>query len=369
MLYNKKIPYINLIFAVVVSFVLIKIIDNYDSVFSVIDNLIAILSPFIFAFIIAYILNPLMSFLERKFKLKRSLSMALTYALIISLIAVFTTILLPKIAANLADLLKNIPEFSRQTQAWITNFVSKTKLLNNISSTDFLKNKNITSVIPKITNMLMISLDTILAKTISFTTSLINMIFGFIISIYILYDKEVFIKTIKKFTYIVLKRRNGERLVKLLKNIHYMLSLYIGTKAIDSSIIAIICFVGITFLNSPYTWLIAPIVGITNMIPYFGPFIGMIIAFVINVFFNPMRAVKVLIFLFFLQQFDAWYLDPKLIGGKVGLSPFLIIFAVTIGGKLFGVTGMLLAVPTMAVIKIYIDKYLKNHTEVDCENS
>lgn len=365
---DEKIPYVNILVLVVISYILVKLIDNYQSVFTVIDSFISILSPFIFAFVIAYILNPILSFLEKRFHLKRSMSIAITYIIIISLILIFLIILLPKAAASLADLVDNLPQFTYQTEQWIDKYISNSDILSKIRM-KALKNNNITPVIPKITSTLKIILDIIFDKTISITVSLINVVFGFIISIYILCDKEKIIKTTQKFIYIIFKKNNGDILIGLLENIHSMLGICIGNKAFDSIIIASICFVGLTVLGSPYTLLITIIVGITNMVPYFGPTIGMIVAFIINIFFSPFKAVKVLIFLFFLQQFDSWYLDPKLVGNRVGLSPLLAIFAITIGGSLFGVIGMLLAVPIMAVIKIYIDKILRKYPKVDKDNS
>lgn len=364
---DEKIPCVNILVLVVISYILIKFIDNYESVFAVINSFISILAPFIFAFVIAYILNPILSFLEKRFHLKRSMSIAITYIVIISLILIFLIILLPKAASSLAELVENLPKFTYQTEQWIDRYISNSESLSKIRM-KALKNNNITSIIPKMTGILKIILDTIFDKTISITLSLINVVFGFIISIYILYDKEKIIKTTQKFIYIILKRNNGDRLIDLIQNIHSMLGICIGNKAFDSIIIASICFVGLTVLGSPYTLLITIIVGITNMVPYFGPTIGMIVAFIINLFFNPFKAVKVLIFLFFLQQIDSWYLDPKLVGNRVGLSPLLAIFAITIGGKLFGVIGMLLAVPTMAVIKIYMDKILRKYPQVDKGN-
>ncbi|MCY6354971.1 AI-2E family transporter [Clostridium sp. ZS2-4] len=365
---DEKIPYRNILVLVIISYILIKLIDNYEAIFGVINSFVSMLAPFIFAFVIAYILNPILSFLEKRFHLKRSMSIAITYIVILSLILIVFIILLPKAAYSLADLVDNLPQFTHQTQQWIDNYISNSHLLSNIRM-KALKNSNITPIIPKMTNALKMILDIIFDKTISITVSLINVIFGLIISIYVLFDKEKIIKTIQKFIYIILKRNNGDIVIDLLKNIHSMLGICIGNKAFDSMIIASICFVALTVLGSPYTLLITIIVGITNMVPYFGPTIGMIVAFIINLFFNPFKAVKILIFLFFLQQFDSWYLDPKLVGNRVGLSPFLAIFAITIGGSLFGVIGMLLAVPTMAVIKIYVEKILVKYSESDKENS
>lgn len=357
---SKKIRYFDLIIAIVIAYLSIKVIDNYRIIFTGLGKLLSIVSPFIYALIIAYILNPIMKFFEKRFKLKRGISILITYVLIIVSISIFSIYLLPKITSNILDMLKNIPQFAVITQNWFNDLLSNESIQNIISSTGTLNVKP-DFVIGKLSNIIATILNNLLDRTLSFTNSFVKWIFGFIISIYVLSDKEKIINVIKEFIYIVLKEKNGEKFIGFFKNIHYMIGVYIGTKAIDSLIIGIIAFVGLSIIKSPYVFLIALVVGITNMIPYFGPFVGMVVGFIINLFFNPIKAFVVLLFLFLLQQFDGWYLDPKLIGDKVGLSPFLIIFAVTLGGGLYGPIGMILAVPIMAVTKIYIDKFLDRY--------
>ncbi|OFI05856.1 AI-2 transport protein TqsA [Clostridium acetireducens DSM 10703] len=355
--YKDKIKYFDLILAVVISFILIKLINNYQIFLTSLNKIISIISPFIFAFIIAYILNPLMKCFEKRFKLKRGISLLLTYVVIILGFSLFINYLLPKISSNLLDILKSIPQFATASQEWFNKILTN-KEINNLMNYSGNFDLKPDFLISKASNILSTTLNALISKTLSFTNYFIKWVFGFIISIYILADKEKFIESGKRFIYIVLKEDKGFKFINFFKNLNYMIGLYIGTKAIDSSIIAILAFIGLTLLKSPYSLLIALIVGITNMIPYFGPFIGMVIGFIINVFFSPIKALFVLLFLFLLQQFDGWYLDPKLIGGKVGLSPFWIIFAVTLGGGLYGPIGMILAVPIMAVIKMYLDKFL-----------
>lgn len=355
---KKKIKYFDLIVAVVLSFIAIELILNYKSIFFILGKSLKILTPFILAFIIAYILSPLMNLLEKRLKLKRGQSILITYAFIVTLIVIFSIVLLPKIFNSIMDIVQNLPAFTAEVYKWIYSH-DMNKLF---SSADFIKN-NIGSLIQKFSLLTTGWLNIVLSKTISFTSSLINIFFGLIISIYILFDKEKFKETAKNFTYIAFKERWGNKIIELLKNINNMISIYIGTKAIDSLIIGVICFFGLILFKSPYVLLISIIVAITNMIPYFGPFIGMIPPFVINLFYDPKRALWILVFLVLLQQFDAWFLEPKLVGDKVGLSPFLIILGITVGGSLFGVWGMLLASPVMAVLKMYVGRWFRQKVE------
>jgi predicted PurR-regulated permease PerM len=185
------------------------------------------------------------------------------------------------------------------------------------------------------------------------------MIFGFIISIYILKDKEIFIQSSKKFLYALFNKSSVNTFLSFGKEVDSIFSRYIIGKAIDSTIIGLLCAIGMSLLDAPYGLLISLIVGVTNMIPYFGPFIGMIPAFFITLLFDPIKALWVLLFVFILQQFDGFYLGPKILGEKVGVSPFWIILAVTLGGGTFGVLGMFLGVPIIAIAKILIERFIE----------
>lgn len=346
---------IALFIVIVISSITIKLIDNYDVWFKGIGDLYAIVAPFIYALIIAYILNPIMKLFEKKFHLKRNISVLCTYVLIIGVLSILGIYLMPKIVNNIVDFIRNIPYFADEAQKWVNNILSNAKVQDVINSSFQTFDPNI--VINKVSEISVNVLNSLLTNMVSITGSVIKWVFGFLISIYILFDKEKFVYGAKKVTLRVVKPKYGKLIIGLVRNLNRMVGTYIGIKAVDSSIIALIAFVGLTILKAPYAILIALVVGVTNMIPYFGPFIGMVVGFLINVFFSPMKAIMCVVFLFLLQQFDAWYLDPKLIGNKVGLSPFAVIFAVTVGGGIYGTVGMVLAVPIMAVIKIYMDKY------------
>lgn len=352
---KKKIPHVKLILAIIISYVIIKLIDNYSFFFSIGSKLLSILAPFIMAFVIAYLLNPLMIFIEKRFKLKRCWSLAITYGLILCLSASFIIWLIPMITNNLIDLVKQIPQYSSQTENWINMKISTIGFLQNADSVGFIKDQ-INSSIPKLSQMLKLSLDKILMETISFTTSIINLVFAFVIAIYVLYDKEKLIVTTKKLIYIILKKKSGDIFLEVCRNLNSTMGTYIGAKAIDSACVALATFIGLVLLKSQYSLLLALVVGVTNMIPYFGPLLGMIPAVLLNVFYSPIKAIWVLLFLIILQQVEGNILEPKFVGGKVGISPFLTILAVTLGGGFFGIIGMILGVPIMAVTKLYIDK-------------
>ncbi|WMJ81075.1 AI-2E family transporter [Clostridium sp. MB40-C1] len=362
MLKNKKIPYLNLIPILIISFLLFKVIDNVEFLAEGFGLLLSILTPFFWAFGIAYLLNPLMVHLEKRFKLKRGISLLIVYAVVIGFITLSVTIISPTIASNIGDLANNIPEYAIKTEAWIRTNIQKLNLNNNKDIISWINNLLSTSS-GKLTEILNTGVNTIFTKAVSFTSSFLKMIFGFIISVYILNDKELFKNTIKRFLYAAFNTKSVDNFLIFTDEVNRLFSQYIIGKFIDSLIIGILCAIGLTILKAPYALLISIIVGITNMIPYFGPFIGMIPAVIITVFFSPIKALEVLIFIIILQQFDGWFLGPKILGDKVGLNPFLIILAITIGGGTFGVLGMFLGVPVMAVIKTFLQRYMTKRLE------
>lgn len=343
--------YIKLFFVVIASYVCISIIQNIFSNESIFQTIYKIIAPFLFAFIIAYILNPIVNLFNKKFKINRYISIALTYILFLSVIAILLIILIPKIYNNSLEVIHTLPD--------ITNYIHNTLSSNSSLSSNY--SSILTSIknsLPTLTSKLSSASGMLISGAISFTSSLVHLFFGFLISIYVLVDKDKFLTFSKKITFIVLGKRFGREAVYFVKTVHYMIGSYIGIKAIDSAIIAAMAFVGLNLLGAHYVLLITVIVGVANMIPYFGPFIGMISGAIINLFFSPVEAIIVFLYILALQQFDGWFLDPKLIGNRLGLRPFLVILGVIIGGTLYGPIGMLLGSPIMAVIKIYTVRFL-----------
>lgn len=355
---NKKIPFLEFIPIIVISFLLLKFINNIENIYSFMKSFLSILIPFIWAFGIAYILNPLMKYFQNKFKLKRILSIIITYIIVIGLLIIFINTFVPKIIKNIGDLFAHSPDYINQTIQWFNDNIKYSKVYDMLMENSQISN-NIPSLLNKISNLTNTFINTFLNTTIKFTSFLVKFVFGLIISIYLLLDKESLIENLKKFILALSGGKNYSKILSFFKEVDMVFSKYIIGKSIDSLIIGLMCFVGLTIMKVPYAALISFIVGITNMIPYFGPFIGMIPAFIITLFFNYIKAIWVLIFIVILQQFDGWYLGPKILGNQVGLSPIWIIFAITIGGGTFGVMGMFLSVPIAAIIKIYLDKYIE----------
>ena len=354
MFFNKYIKYRDILVIVLIALVGYKLIDNYQMFLNLISTTMSVISPFIYAMIFAYCINPIMNLFERKLKMKRGLSILSTYLLIGGAIVIGALYIVPSIVDSIISITSEIPKYMETVQGWINEALKNQNLYDLINSTGLLDNISVIS--GKMSIIIIGILDGSVSSIVSITTNVVKIGFGFLISIYILLDKERFITEVKTLTYMILKEEKGTKLIGLVRTYHEMIGKYIGTKAIDSAIIGVLAFFGLMIIGAPYTPLLAIIVGVTNMIPYFGPFVGEVVGAAVGIFVSPAMAITIFVFLLALQQFDAWYLDPKLIGDKVGVKPFYIILVVTIGGGFFGPIGMLLASPTMATINIYYER-------------
>ncbi len=363
-LLNKNIKYIDILILVIVVVIGYKIVENYNVYFSFIKKVLTVLSPFIYAIIIAYILNPIMKLFENKLKLKRGLAVGVTYLLVAGMIVVLGIYVIPSLIDSIISIAKEIPTYVNEGQDWILAALKDERIYDLMKQAGVLE--TITSISTKLGTILVSLLESSATSLITITTNVVMAGFGFLISIYVLLDKERLIYNAKILLSMIAKEKHSEKILEGLRLYNKMIGTYVGTKALDSLIIATIALIGLIILDAPYAILLAIVVGFTNMIPYVGPLVGEIIAATVCIFVSPWKALAVFIFLLAVQQFDAWYLDPKLIGGKVGVKPFFIILGVTIGGGFFGPIGMLLASPTMATLKVYYDRKINKYTK---ENS
>lgn len=356
MIFNKPLKYKDIFLFLLMIFISFKLIDNFSVFLSIIKKFLTILSPFIYALIFAYILNPLMKVFEKKFKFKRSLSVGLTYIFVLVILIIIGIYGIPLIIDSIISITKEIPYYISISQDWIDSLLKNDSIYKLMSDSGILQ--TLTSLSTKAGSILVSLLNGTVNSLLTITTNLIMFIFGFLISIYILLDKEKFIKHSKLILIMITGKIRGNKIINALNIYNAMIGNYIGVKSLDSLIIGSISLIGLYALNMPYFLLLAVLVGFTNMIPYFGPFIGMLVCALVAVFISPWKAFAVIIFLLTLQQFDAWYLEPKLVSDKVGVTPFLIVLGVTVGGGFFGPIGMLLASPTVATLKIYYDKFI-----------
>ncbi len=354
MLFDRDIKYRDLIIFALIAAIGYILIKNFGVLLAFLRHLFSILSPFLYALAIAYCLNPIMKVFEKRFRFKRGLSIASTYIFLSSLVVLIVFFILPSIISSIISIASEIPRYAQIIQGWIYSALGNETLyglLNDVGLLSYLTELSSRSG-TTIVRFMQGSLSSIFLAT----ATLVRIIIGFLISIYVLLDKERLVKGTKIFIYMVIKEDKGHKLIEWMRIYNRMVGRYIGIKAVDSSIIGFIAFIGLILIKAPYPRLIALFVGITNMVPYVGPLVGQVVGAFIGLSVSPVMSITVFLFLFALQQFDAWYLDPKLVGHRVGVRPFFIILALIIGGGYFGIIGMLLASPTIATLKIFYDK-------------
>ncbi|HQA57539.1 MAG TPA: AI-2E family transporter [Acetivibrio sp.] len=355
---DRKIPYIKFLPIIAISLILYKVINNTDALFDGIKYVFSLLSYLIWGFVIAYFLNPVMVFIEKKLKVRRFISICIIYFLIAVILFVCITVITPRLVENVKQLVDNMPSYIENTEVLVEKTINELKRFDKYNMEEFVEQKA-NKLLDKTSELFDTSINFVFKKTMDITSTLFKFFFGLLIAIYFLNDKEKLIKYIKKLLYAVFDKKTAYMLISTGSRVNFVFSRFILGKTIDSLIIGGICFLFLSIFRMPFPLLISLIVGITNMIPYVGPFIGAIPSIVITLFVSPIKAVWLAVFILILQQFDGWYLGPKIIGDQVGISPLLIITAITIGGGVYRIVGIFVAVPLFALIKMFLDEYVE----------
>jgi len=278
---------------------------------------------------------------------KRGTAIFCAYLVTALAITVLAVMVAPQVRDSILNVVNSVPEYIRQIsvllQKLTTDYNLDPKIVETITETLSSAFKSLSAIalnlIPQIFN-----------ASVSLGSLIIDLFMAVIASIYMLASKERLIFQIKKILYSFLKEKRADRVIEIGQRANLMFSKFINGKIIDSIIIGIMCFVGTLFIYSPYAILLGVIVGITNIIPFFGPFIGAIPSILILLMVSPWDALIFAIFVLALQQFDGNILGPKILGDSTGLAPIWVLVAITIGGGLFGFVGMVAGVPTFAVI-------------------
>ena len=376
------------IFVAVVTILFYRFSSNTDniapSIIAFIGGIVKIILPILYGLLIAYIFNPIMIFFESYYlkwikpktvkqkKAIRTLSIISVYICIIGTVILMIRYLVPQIYENIRELLMVLPDSVQQLNEKIA--VLEETINSNLATFPYhLDTSKVFDMInpQKLFNAEVINnlLSSIMGSAVSITSFLYNWLMALVIAFYMLTQKEDFTRGTKRLVYSVLRKSHAEKVVAICAEGHAIFMQFFVGKFIDSTIIGIICFIGLSILRNPYALLLSVIVGVFNMIPYFGPILGAVPSIIITLFTGFMPAVFVAIFILLLQQFDGLVLGPKILGNSIGLSPFWIISGILIGGALWGPLGMFFASPIVAVIlnniQRWINKRLKDRNISD----
>lgn len=344
-------------------------LNKWDGLKESIRSFIHVLSPFFIGFFIAYILNPGVTLFEnffrfifkkRQFKLSRALAILIMYLIVFGLSILTLAFIIPQIVSSITRIVTDFPSQS-EIKGMLDSFTFSLNGFNSSINMDSIiqgVNTYIEDLFNRSTTLLSEMVPYLYEYTRSFTSGLFNIVLGFIIAVYVLLDKERFQIQGKKIVFALLPIPVAKKFIYFMHEVDDIFGGFIIGKAWDSLIIGFICFFGLLILRMPYALLISVIVGITNMIPYFGPLIGAVPGFVIVFINSPFKSLWFLVFILALQQFDGNILGPKILGDRTGLSPFWVIFSITLFGSLFQVLGMFLGVPTFAVIYVLFKRWV-----------
>lgn len=358
--------------AVAISAIIFKCVLDIQQTKAWFGWLLNMLSPFVFGALLAYVLNPmvhmfyrLLGIIARRFKipLKHSihtvLAILITYLIVIGFVVLTILFVVPEIAKNLIDFVNYIPTGYSALMDFLARMQERFPTLNVEAIS-----RPISDVMPDIVSSLQNFATNLVPALYSISVSIagwvVNLLITLIVSVYMLYDKRRIMRGSWRILYAFLPQKYTPVCREIFAECNQIFRNFVVGKFIDSLIIGVLCFIIMTIIRLPYTLLISIIVGITNMIPYFGPFIGAIPGVLIMLFINPVHALAFTIMILILQQFDGLILGPKILGNSTGMKPLWIIFAITIGGKLAGVIGMFLGVPVVAMLNYLLDRYLEH---------
>ncbi len=344
----------------------------WDGVFSIFN----IVMPVVDGFVLAYLLSPVLNHIERKllypafssithtekqnFTLKirkrlRKLGILITLVLVSAFLYCFFSIVIQQLVDSIRSIILQFPYYIHNLSEWIVGIFDSnqeleatvTALLERYSSR--LETWVTSDLIPQANGLVRTISTGLIGNVIGIARALWNLLIGFIISIYLLDGKENFAGQGKKVIYSLFSRETANVFVSNIRFIHRTFIGFVSGKIVDSIIIGIICYFGTNLMGTPYPVLISVIIGVTNVIPFFGPYMGAIPSAILILMVNPTQCLYFIIFILVLQQFDGNILGPKILGDSTGLNSFWVIFSITFFGGLFGIIGMVIGVPVFAV--------------------
>ena len=335
------------------------------------DKLMSVLSPVIYGLVFAYLLAPIVDFFDSllekglpkaKNSLVRGLSILVTWLCAIALIYLMFSILVPELVDSVKTLAANFESYYRTVYNWITALVeNETLFSDNVFSDQILASLNgyYDKLVKWITDTVIpqaqVAIIAVTGGIWSIVVFLKNILIGMMISIYLLARKEGFARQSKKLLYAILPETPYRRTLRAVSEADRIFSGFVRGKLLDSLIIGIICFICCSIFNFPYTPIISVFVGVTNIIPIFGPFLGAIPSAFLILLVSPRQCLYFIIFIIVLQQFDGNILGPKILGKSTGISSFWVIVAIVVGGGFGGVLGMFLGVPIFACISSLVN--------------
>ncbi len=355
--------------------VVYALLFNFTGLGDFIEKFLSIIAPITWGLVIAYLVNPIMKWFEKRlkklteknkphFKLNRIISLSIAMLLFLAAIAALASIILPQVFESITSIIDNIGTYLSNFKKWIDSILVKypelltevNAQINNIEKTimEFINN-----IVPKIGDIMVKITD----STLGFIVAIKDFLIGIIVAVYFLYGKEHFQAQMKKFSCAILPSKASKTFFRICAQTNSSISGFISGKIIDSIIIGCLCFISMTVMKLDFVVLISVIVGVTNIIPFFGPFIGAIPSAFLLLVASPKQVIPFLILILIIQQLDGNVIGPKILGQSTGISAFWVLFSILVGGGLFGFAGMILGVPIFAVLYSLLQEFIAYRLE------
>lgn len=360
------------------------IVRGLPDIRSTIAKIITILAPFVWGLVICYLLSPMMRFLEEKLfspmakklykKSKkhngkgfaRALSVFFSELVLVVVLVALVSLIIPQVLSSLQTLTSNSGTYLNNLSNWAEKMLEDYPSLEQYvlkgleSFSTNLGNWLETKLVPQLGNIV----TSVTSGVYGFARSVYNLIIGIIVSIYLLSDKEGYLARVKRLSYSLFSVERTEQLRSWFLFMDKTFMSFISGKLLDSLIIGLICYIGCSVMQIPYTLLVSVIIGITNIIPFFGPFIGAVPSALIILMIDPVKCLIFIVFIVILQQVDGNIIGPRILGNSTGITGFWVMFSIILGGGLFGFWGLLLGVPVFVVLYTlitgWIEKKLKH---------
>ena len=349
--------------------------DNSGTVQAFFGKLFSILAPILYGMGMAYLLAPIVNFLERNilrwrdalekkrgksFRVHkgwlRAASIFLTWAAMLVLLYLLFNMLVPELVDSVTTLVNNLESYYKTTYDWVSGLLSDNPKLTELAGSFYNEASQwlTTKLLPGLQTAVTNFTGSLVTGVWSILVFAKNFLIGIIVSVYLLAAKEKSAARCCKLLYGVLPEDKAAFTVRGFRRVDYIFSGFVRGKLLDSLIIGILCFIGCSILKMPYTPLVSVIVGVTNVIPFFGPFLGAIPCALLILLVSPLKCLYFVIFIFLLQQLDGNVIGPKILGDSTGISSIWVIVAILIGGGFGGVLGMFLGVPIFACLQVLV---------------
>lgn len=359
-----------------------QIVGNYESFSEGVGTIKTIISPFIYGFVMAYLLSPIYNATvrglykllgkyvknkQRLFSFCKLVASVVAVICLIGAVAGLIALIVPQVIESLTGILKSLPQRLTQLSALFNDITSKMDNKRLAMKMSEIYAQAQTNLIELAQTKLLPGMGTLVGQVstqvILTLKTMMNVMIGVMACVYMLNSKERFQGQFKKVILATLPKEKAEAVFDFAKFTNRTFGGFINGKIIDSIIIGIICFILMKIFGFPYPILISAIIGITNVIPFFGPFIGAIPAAIIILLVSPMYSLYFLILIFILQQVDGNIIGPAILGNTTGIASFWVLFSIVIGGGLFGFIGMVLGVPVFAIIYYYFSRSINKRLE------